>query len=272
MRRTLTFRSMAVIGLAALLSACAGLAPSTPLVWSSFADRPSGYLAKGEGPIAADYLAPPPAPDSARGKADTDAFLATRALAGTPRWTLAVRDAELFTPQAALTTFACALGADLKPTDAPHLTRLLGRIPADVDATQETAKAGFARDRPFLQNPGTEICLKREPWMTTSKSYPSGHAGAGWAWALVLTQLAPDRAAQLIARGRAMGDSRVVCGVHFLSDVEAGRQTGAALAAYLQSKPEFRADLKAAGDELAAARKTAPHPNCDLEHAALGTP
>ena len=71
---------------------------------------------------------------------------------------------------------------------------------------------------------------------------------------LILAELAPDRASQVLGRARSIGDSRVVCGVHYLSDIEAGRTTGAALVATLHGDAAFRADMERARAELAALR------------------
>ena len=64
----------------------------------------------------------------------------------------------------------------------------------------------------------------------------------------------PDKSAEVLARGAAIGDSRVVCGVHFVSDVEAGRRVGAAVFAAEQNAPDFQADLRAAKAEIDARR------------------
>ncbi|MES2035140.1 MAG: phosphatase PAP2 family protein [Pseudomonadota bacterium] len=260
-------RTIVVASLAVLLTACASSATTTAL-WKGYADHPPGYLAAGEGPVALAWLPPPPDPASPRGLADAFAFSATRALKDGPRWSLAARDAEVYTPDAALSAFACALDADIRPATTPALARLLGRLPTDIDSLQAGAKKHYGRKRPFVAL-GGPICVPEEPWLRPSGSYPSGHSATGWAWALILAQLAPDRAAPVLARGAAFGDSRVICGVHYPSDVEAGRQTGAALVAVLQSRPDFQADLDRARAELAAARKVAPRPDCAAETAAL---
>jgi acid phosphatase (class A) len=259
---------LVLAGMTLALTACASTA-APPALWKGYEDHPAGYLAKGEGPVAADWLLPPPDPASPRGKADADAFTSTRALEGQPRWTLAAQDAEVYEPHAALGAFGCALGADIEAEQAPRLARLLGTVPTDVDTLQATAKKQFARKRPFVAIDGP-ICVPEEPWLRPSGSYPSGHSATGWAWALILAQLAPERASTIMARGAAFGDSRVVCGVHYPSDVEAGRQTGAALVAVLQARADFRADLATARQEFEAVRKAAPAPDCALEKAALG--
>ena len=64
----------------------------------------------------------------------------------------------------------------------------------------------------------------------------------------------PDRAAALVKRGQVFGDSRRVCNVHWLSDVEAGAVIGAATVARLHAEPQFRKDLDAARKELRRAR------------------
>jgi acid phosphatase (class A) len=90
--------------------------------------------------------------------------------------------------------------------------------------------------------------------------------------ALILAELAPDRAADILARGRAFGESRLICGSHSLSAVEAGWMAGAAATAALHAQPAFRQDLEAARAELLKARAAAPAPDpalCRAEAAAL---
>ena len=105
-----------------------------------------------------------------------------------------------------------------------------------------------------------------------SGSYPSGHAAAGWAWALILAEIAPERLDAILARGLAFGESRVVCNVHWESDVAAGRILGAGVVARLHADAGFRQDLEAAREEVAAARAKGlkPRRDCADEAAALG--
>lgn len=49
----------------------------------------------------------------------------------------------------------------------------------------------------------------------------------------------------------------MICGVHYASDVEAGRLVGAAVVARLKADPAFQADFAAAARELTQARKAA---------------
>ena len=58
----------------------------------------------------------------------------------------------------------------------------------------------------------------------------------------------------MLAVAKDSGDSRVVRGVHFISDVEAGRTLGSAMVARLHSEPEFEADMSRAKREMTAAK------------------
>jgi len=85
--------------------------------------------------------------------------------------------------------------------------------------------------------------------------YPSGHTSIGWAWALILSEVVPERADAIQARGRNYGESRLVCNVHWQSDILEGRFMGAAAVARLHDNAAFQSDLLAARKEIAAARK-----------------
>jgi acid phosphatase (class A) len=89
---------------------------------------------------------------------------------------------------------------------------------------------------------------------------------------LILSEIAPERQNEIFARGQAYGQSRVVCNVHWQSDVVAGRSTGAAAVARLHANPEFLAALAAAKEEFTALRATSQKParDCDAEAKALG--
>ncbi|HEU4619389.1 MAG TPA: phosphatase PAP2 family protein [Gammaproteobacteria bacterium] len=232
-----------------------------------------GYLGRDRVPDESVFLPPPPKPDSALGKADLEIFRATRALEGSPRWQRATSDAAI-NQRALLEDFECAAGVDFDGAATPALTRLLQRSMADLRPVIGVSKDRYQRPRPFLVEQGP-VCVATEP-LARSGSYPSGHSATGWLYALLLAELAPDRAAEILARGRAYGESRVVCGVHFVSDVEAGRTAAAAVIAALNGTPEFDADVAAARRELdglrAADASKPPAAQCSVEDGALERP
>jgi acid phosphatase (class A) len=182
------------------------------------------------------------------------------------RWALAIND-DNYRPDAILADFSCAMGVELTPANSPKLSSLLSRASQDAGSAGAKAKDVYKRQRPYLTNYG-EICIAKSDALARSYDYPSGHAALSWVSGLVLSQLAPDRAEKLMARARAYGDSRIVCGVHNWSAVEGGRTNGASVFAALQGSGDYQRALAAARSELAAVRKSGKAPDaaaCEKE-------
>jgi len=229
-----------------------------------------GYLAKSELPDSIALLPPPPAEGSAAMKLDEAISLRNLELRGSPRWQLAATDADVKFPGAA-GTFSCALNVAISETDTPHLYTLLRRSLFDAGQSTSAAKNYYKRPRPFLINKQPICTPKEQDAYTKNAAYPSGHAAVGWAWALILAELAPEQSTALLARGRAFAESRVVCNVHWHSDVTQSLLIGAATVARLHAEPAFRADMDAARAELAAIRskELPPVRDCKAETATL---
>src|SRR5690606_25668698 len=109
--------------------------------------------------------------------------------------------------------FSCAIGLDVDAQRTPALYRLLERSRIDASAATRTAKKHHQRPRPFMVNGEATCTPEDEAGLRGNGSYPSGHTSIGWAWALLLSQIAPDRADAIIARGRNYGESRLMCNV-----------------------------------------------------------
>lgn len=233
----------------AALAACSTVAPAPSAPQAAAAARPAGYLAA-DALHGAEILPPPPAEGSPRDLADRAAFEETRALKDTPRWAMAIQDNDL-RGGGAVKRLSCGLDVDISAAATPATLKLLTRVMVDVGAVGTPPKDHFARKRPALGN-HKPICVARESWLETNASYPSGHAMVAWGWALVMTELMPAKADAALKLGQEMGDSRVVCGVHYPSDVEAGRTLAAGMVARLHADPAFVADMAAAKAELAS--------------------
>jgi acid phosphatase (class A) len=229
----------------------------------------AGYLTTSQLPDSVALLPPPPARDSAGFAADR-AISEVRHLHGTPRWTQATADAELGFPQAA-NTFSCAMDVAVDAQATPHLYRLLRRTRTDAAVVSDAAKGHYKRPRPFMENHAPTCTPTKEKGLAANGSYPSGHTSIGWAWALILSEVAPERTDAILARGRSYGESRLVCNVHWQSDVVQGRFMAASVVARLHANADFRADLDAARAEVAQARSRGLKPtrDCAAESAAL---
>lgn len=229
-----------------------------------------GYLTPESLPLRLALLGGPPKPDSAAFARDEEARRAALALRGTAREKLAATDAELIFPAPA-NAFSCALGTDISVKATPHLYTLMQRVLTDAGGSTYVGKNAYNRTRPFVAHDEGTCRKDMEPVLRTDGSWPSGHSAAGWAWGLTLAEVLPARATEVLARGLAFGQSRVICDAHWQSDVDAGRIMGAATVAALHDNPAFVADLAAAKVEVAAALSAgqAPTQDCPAEQAAL---
>ena len=246
--------------------------PVAPSPGAAPAPRRVGYLAPGTAPDVSRVLAPPPVEGDSRDAADLTVFRNTRRLQGTPRWAMALRDNALGTP-ALLQAFSCALDSVIAPAEAPALVRLLSQSNFDAGGSSVVGKNTWRRKRPYEREAGA-VCLSAEEVERLTRSspdYPSGHATAGWMAGRLLAQVAPDRATEILERARMFGESRVVCGVHHVTAVEAGRLTAEGVLAALHGVPAFRADLDQAREEVSRLRgKVNPSADaCAADAAAL---
>jgi len=215
---------------------------------------PGGYLAADAIDVMRVMPAAPKNGD-ARDQADRRIFRETRALEGSARWRMATDDAELGSA-AMLKHFSCSLGIELTPQQAPRLVAMLQKATRDGAQAMLKAKDVYQRQRPYWVDEGP-ICRPRDE-LGKSFDYPSGHTTAGWTWGMALAQVAPERATSILARGRSIGDSRIVCGVHNNSAVEAARLLTSATMALVMVTPAYQADLAGARSELAQLRSQ-PH-------------
>lgn len=267
--------------LAVLLSACAGAAPrsSAPVLASGGAPSPaagageaSTYVARTRLYALADAVPPPPVAGSPRDLDDRARSDAYRVLAGGDRWLLAAAHAEL-APELARQHFDCALGVRFLSTPTPRLTAVLGRVLQDADAAAERVKARAHRPRPVAADPDRAACQRVSAAGRASASYPSGAAAVAGAYGEVMAALDPSHAARSREIAREIGVSRVVCGMHYDTDVRAGEELGRAVGGEIVASPAFAGDLAVARAELAAVRATGlTNPGCVAEAAALATP
>ena len=233
----------------------------------------AGYLPQAGLPNSLALDPPAPTPGTAVYALDEAVSRANLALQGSPRWQQATSDADLSFPHVA-ETFSCSMGIPITEADTPHLYMLLRRSFTDAALSTLAAKNHYNRTRPFMENNRPTCSPKDEAFLRKDGSYPSGHTTIGWAWALILTEIAPAQTDAILARGRSFGDSRLVCNVHWQSDVNEGRIMGASTVARLHADPAFLADLDAAKAdyEIARAKELNPTRDCAAEAAALATP
>lgn len=214
-----------------------------------------GYLTPANSLHAEAWLPAPPAEDSMANAADVEAYLRSRTLIGTAREQEARADDVVKPAEAIALRFSYVMGVTLDRHSAPHLLKMMERVRNDAEwlvLPVKKAVASGGRRRPFVDFPNLPKCPLLSDTLGATGAYPSGHAITGWLWGSILAETAPGFADALIARGVAFGDSRVVCGFHYPSDVSAGRLAASALLARLHADPQFLADLAQAKKEVGA--------------------
>lgn len=141
------------------------------------------------------------------------------------------------------------MGLELSETATPEVAYLVSRVVTDACGATSKAKRYYKRKRPFLLFGDGTLIPEEEPTHHTP-SYPSSHAASGWALALVMAELAPDRQEALLKWGYEYGVSRIIAGFHYKSDVSAGQLAGSAIVARLHADEAFLKQMKKAKKEI----------------------
>jgi acid phosphatase (class A) len=129
---------------------------------------------------------------------------------------------------------------------SPKFAAFAERVIQDTRAIFLASKDVWSRPRPF----SASADVKAIGELPTTGSYPSGHATRGYIVAILLSNMVPEKSAELFARGREYGENRVLAGVHYPTDVEAGRLSATAIAAALMQNERFVKDFNEAKGEL----------------------
>lgn len=200
-------------------------------------------------------LETPPDTTTARYAFDRERYEWGKTMRDTSRGAKAVADADLsdgWLDRA----FGDAFGMKLTKENAPEIYELVMRMKVDAgDLAPEAAKKHYQRPRPFMVYGEPSATPGDEPFLRTNGSYPSGHTSIAWATALVLSEINPARQNEIMRRGYDFGQSRVIVGAHFQSDVDAGRLIGAGVVATLHSDKAFQKQLAKAKKEFSRLAK-----------------
>lgn len=186
-------------------------------------------------------LPPPPAPGSSADKDDLARLLAIQSSRSEAELALANADAE-----ASVFRFADVLGAHFTAQQLPQTAALFGRLTRSIGAKVNPVKDYWNRPRPFLASDAVKPQQRPD-----GATYPSGHGTLARLYAIVLAELLPEKRRLIFERADRFAHGRLVLGVHYPSDVEAGAIAAAVIAAELRRQEEFRRDFAAAKAELA---------------------
>jgi len=211
----------------------------TPAAWA----RNTFYLDPADVDLI-HILAPPPAEDSPAEAADLQAVLeAVRSRS----------DADIRHVQAdderIVFRFADVMGANFRPETLPFAAQFFDHVYQDGNAATVAAKGYFKRRRPFVVDSDIKIIVVQAP----DFSYPSNHATFAFEVGILLADMVPEKAAAIFARSADYAHNRVVAGVHFPTDIEAGRIAASVIDNALLHNSRFLSDLERAKVEVRAA-------------------
>jgi acid phosphatase (class A) len=208
------------------------------------------YLEESEVANSLELLPPPPEAGSILFLYDKARYDWGKLQRDTPRGEQAVSDARV-NGDGVPFAFSEAFGIEITRDKTPELYRLIINMREDAgDLATRHAKEYYMRVRPFSFFNEMTCNPEQQEELSTNGSYPSGHTAIGWATALVLAEVNPDRQNEILKRGFEMGQSRVICGYHFQSDVDAARIVASAVVARLHANDAFVKQLNKAKDEF----------------------
>lgn len=214
------------------------------------APRADSYLSAGEVDLLA-LLPPPPASGSAAQQRDVQAMLEAQTRRTKAAAARADADAEI-----SLFRFADVLGASFSKNKLPKLSAFFDRVRSSGSPPVAAVKNYWHRPRPFVGNskihptPAAKNSVLNDDRRTYSYSFPSGHATFGATCAIILANMVPEKRSELFARGWEYGENRTVGGVHYPSDVEAGRIDATVLVYAMMRNPRYQRDFAEAKAEL----------------------
>lgn len=198
-----------------------------------------------------ELLPAPPQPGSILWMNDEAQYQWGKLQRNTPRGDQAAADARV-NGDGVPNAFSEAFGIRISKETTPEIYKLVLGMREDAgDLATRAAKNYYMRVRPFAFYHETTCNPEQQQELSTNGSYPSGHTAIGWATALILSEINVDRQNEILKRGYEMGQSRVICGYHFQSDVDAARLVSSAVVARLHANKNFMAQLEKAKAEFA---------------------
>lgn len=188
-------------------------------------------------------LPPPPANDSAETKAELAEVLRLQVTRTPEMEASAKADVE-----EDVWRFADVMGPKFTKEALPRLTLFFDRVVATEGAVVDPAKDMWKRKRPHQLSDLVKPVVK----LSSSGSWPSGHATVGTMMGIVLSDMVPEKRAEIMARAAEYAHNRVVGGIHYPSDVEMGKISGSVIAAIIMQREDFKTEFAEAKSELRA--------------------
>jgi acid phosphatase (class A) len=180
-----------------------------------------------------EALPPPPTAGSSAAQADEAAVRAWKA-----------KRVEADCARAEETFFVSSrhLWGERSPFPEPlpaEVQAFFDRLDAEIGSASKVLKSRYRRPRPDPADACPPIGGRKGGGF----AYPSTHAAISRLFAHVLTDLVPERRAEFFERADAIAHDRLVIGVHYPTDLAAGKELADRFHAALLRSPAYRKDL-----------------------------
>ena len=210
----------------------------------------NAYFTQGEMPDMMVFLPGPPDSTSVAFMNDVARYYWGKEMRNDPeRAAQATRDA-VYGLETILTEFEEAFGMKVTKEDTPEIYKVLLEGTATCDSICTRPKREYMRRRPFMVFNEPTLYPEDEPALRLNGSFPSGHTLLGWSSALLMMEINPDRATEIMARGYRYGENRLVVGAHWQSDTDAARLAASVAYARLHTSERFLEQMRKAREEF----------------------
>ena len=210
----------------------------------------NAYFTQGEMPDMMVFLPGPPDSTSVAFMNDVARYYWGKEMRKDPeRAAEATRDA-VYGLETILTEFEEAFGMKVTKEDTPEIYKVLLEGTATCDSICTRPKREYMRRRPFMVFNEPTLYPEDEPALRLNGSFPSGHTLLGWSSALLMMEINPDRATEIMARGYRYGENRLVVGAHWQSDTDAARLAASVAYARLHTSERFLEQMRKAREEF----------------------
>ena len=146
--------------------------------------------------------------------------------------------------------FSEPFGLEISAKKTPAIMNVIERGIATLRQVGRVPKKHYMRRRPFNRFNEPTLVPKDEELLRKNGSYPSGHTILAWSMAMLLVEINPTAQDALLKYAYEWGQSRVIAGFHWQSDVDASKILVSAAFASLHNNEAFLADMKKARAEF----------------------
>ena len=214
----------------------------------------STYFTADEMPNGVVFLPSPPDTTSILFISDYAQYMWGKTIRNTERGQEAI-DHVVTSVSEMATLFSKPFGMTISREATPAIYKMLLKAIPTLRLSAVHPKETYMRKRPYVRMNETTPVPQEEEELRNSGSYPSGHAIRGWGMALLLAEINPAAQDALLKLGYEWGESRVILGYHWQTDIDAAIALASASYARLHTSQEFLDDMAKAHEEYARLSK-----------------